>query len=279
MAKRQKDERRPIVLDLYVNQKLSAVAIERQTGISTTAVYQILYAEGISPKDLRDSGERTGKQGGSHRFSADMERRIVDEYKSGASYNSLAAKYDGTAPLIRRILKRHGETPRGRGAVVRAIAPELAEQIITDWHSGMSQTALGRKYHVHQRTMCNILRRFHIEPEQRHLCGEDHGMWKTGKINMGDYICVWLSPKHDFFHAMARGSGYVFEHRLVMAEALGRPLHETETVHHLNGRRDDNRLENLQLRQGQHGAGVIYHCADCGSFNVVAQAIADAPAS
>jgi hypothetical protein len=54
-----------------------------------------------------------------------------------------------------------------------------------------------------------------------------------------------------------------------LAEALTRPLTAQETVHHINGVKDDNRLENLQLRRGSHGRGHAMQCGDCGSQNIV----------
>jgi transcription elongation factor Elf1 len=102
--------------------------------------------------------------------------------------------------------------------------------------------------------------------------GTSSPVWKGGRtMNQGGYVLLRV-PEHPYAQ---QHHGYVPEHRLVMEQKVGRFLEKHETVHHINGQRDDNRPENLQLRSGRHGKGACYRCLDCGSTNVVAVQLAE----
>jgi len=71
--------------------------------------------------------------------------------------------------------------------------------------------------------------------------------WKGGRTYRNGYAFIKLYPP-DPFYSMAKGSSrYIAEHRLIMAQHLGRLLKTTEIVHHINGVRADNRIENLEI--------------------------------
>jgi hypothetical protein len=76
---------------------------------------------------------------------------------------------------------------------------------------------------------------------------ELHPRWKGGRHVAANGYAQIVVSLDDPLISMADSRGRVYEHRLVMARHLQRVLSRDEQVHHLNGNKLDNRLENLEL--------------------------------
>jgi hypothetical protein len=162
---------------------------------------------------------------------------------------------------------------------------ELEPEICRRYQEGECAAALERDLGISDSTIRNVLVRNGV-PVNRYYNGNARGLygplarnWKGGRyVDPHGYVRV-LVGRDDPMRVMAFNRPWsrpvVMEHRLVMARHLGRPLHRAETVHHINGVRDDNRIENLQLRSGRHGTGAAWQCADCGSHNIVPTTLLD----
>jgi transposase-like protein len=249
-----------------------------------------LYTEGYSVKRLserygcnttvisdllRESGTTLHPGGKAHpRFRTEAEcMALVAEYEAGASIKGLARRYGCGAPVIARAIVRGGGTPRNPG-ISKVWTDETLGWAAEQYRAGRSQQSIAAELGCDQSAVSARLRRIGVIPPAPRARGADHGSWRGGRtIDGNGYVSVLVMPD-DLPYCKPNSSGRVLEHRLVMGRALGRPLRRHETVHHIDGNTQNNEIENLQLRQGRHGKGVVMTCRSCGSHDIEAVQIA-----
>lgn len=78
-------------------------------------------------------------------------------------------------------------------------------------------------------------------------------MYTNGRTMTSKGYVLLTHPKYKG-HPNAQKHG-ILEHVLIMSEHLGRPIKPGETIHHKNGIRDDNNLDNLELWTKNHPYG------------------------
>jgi hypothetical protein len=139
-------------------------------------------------------------------------QELLEQYNSGKSFRDLGKQYKCSSSTIEYRFKKCGYTARKR------FSPEYKKLL-----------SLKKNLFISKQN-----------PDLRR--GKNAPCWKGGRKISSGYVFIWKPdyPKSDC-------NGYVSEHRYVMEKHLGRYLTDNETVHHKNGIKDDNRLENLEL--------------------------------
>lgn len=137
----------------------------------------------------------------------------------------------------------------GRWKPVRKIKdPEEVRRLY--WEAELTQGGIAERLGVNRKTIREIMVKYKIP--RRSGCAQPKGpqssLWKGGRYkDTFGYVHVRIYPDNPYY-SMAYSDGFILEHRLVMAQHLGRPLEPWELVHHRPpGIKDNNRIENLQL--------------------------------
>ena len=111
--------------------------------------------------------------------------------------------------------------------------------------------------------LCNSCFRKLEMPKLAQKASHASPRYKGGRCISTDGYVIIRQPDHPH----ANPKDYVAEHRLVMEARLGRLLKPGENVHHINGRRDDNRDVNLELWVRSQPSGIRAseqpHCPTC----------------
>lgn len=157
------------------------------------------------------------------------------------------------APVLGEIRGSKSLGKKHRGKYIFACCPECNEghwirldeykkkkEIYCKACSGIAIGQSNMGHTVSAETRCKISEK---------LRGERSNRWLGGKKRINPKY-IKLSSDHKY-SCMAQSGGYVLEHRIVMAEYMGRPLGTQEVVHHRNRDTRDNQIENLALLESQ----------------------------
>ncbi len=235
----------------------SVLSVARRFGIHTRRVMQV----------LDESGHTDRHPGGKRRFTDEDAAEFARAYQSGENLTQIGQRYGVAAQVVRRYLIQSGVPIRPAGAPAFWTDERKAEAR-RYYLAGHQLQDIAKVMGCGHDTLVRTLVELGVHKKPPRRSGETHHSWQGGRIVSKDgYVRVRVTDADRPLADVTR-SGYVLEHRLVMARLLGRRLLKSETVHHIDNNRQYNEPGNLQLRQGKHGKGAVFRCASCGSRDI-----------
>lgn len=252
-------------LKIY-NETGSAYKVSSKLGLTRFSAYKLLHDAGANIPAWADDKPLRWK------IKGESEKELISDYLNGVSLKQLISKYKCGEVALRNTIKRNGITLRDHGGQRRRVTDDEAKEILNLYKKGFPQSAIANQMKCGGSTVSRILTSYGLFVKGRAF-GENHGSWNGGVSKLKEGYVLQKIYHTDPYISMARRSGYVPQHRYVMAKHLGRVLSKDESVHHIDGDRANNNISNLQLRKGKHGKGVQYVCSHCGSVNIISKEI------
>jgi biotin operon repressor len=187
---------------------------------------------------------------------------------AGERMPALAAELHCGESTLRAAMRRVGYTRHDTAHRPKVMTSEMIDRMLELYEEGVSHEEIQKRLGISRYSIHYALKRLN-KPRR----------YKTW-VNRDGYVHMTIPTVHPLYPAFRAMRGdernvNISVHRFVMAEHLGRALMPWETVHHIDGDRANNHIDNLQLRQGRHGKGSTFNCMECGSHNIIAVPLPD----
>jgi hypothetical protein len=161
----------------------------------------------------------------------DIKKELSQLYEvEQRSMSEIGKIYGKDAKWVSRRIKMYGI--KARSFSTKGLHPGLGRHLSDETKQKLSEARKGKKLSPeHREKVIKTLSSYYND--QR---GDKNPCWKGGKhVSDQGYVRIRINGE------------YVFEHRYIMEQHLGRRLTDSEVVHHKNHVRNDNRIDNLMI--------------------------------